>query len=476
MQFLSQHGSCVVLHLTKLDWEYFYKMSNAFGQIDPAAFALAIIGTIWAIEQGLAGFANNWTRRYNIRVLRTIQSSYDQTDLLRPLRRKNHDMSSLSVTLLCAMMVTTFNISSDLLRMGITLCLFAQHANFSLVKILFLGLANMCLRLHVWDLHHDDVLRKPCRSWAFDLEWSELTVKMAIRELCNPGLFGDDLLMILYEVAQFKSGPLACKLPIDDNVTTTSLDDEVSLGELLVAAFALYNVEGSQVIERHDIDVLGLATVTFEQVNPDNQSLVFVSLTIREVLLQFSVNATMQCHQGANCASNAAYLIQYAAATGNRWLLSASMDCIDDKVESNSPYVDDLKNMAYAAGCAIAINHYGKVSTDIQTNPYCDWIHTNFIYRARLPWCQHHTSPRRCHCWLTHFLIMSPETATRLYGANAKRNIIVVAKTEEEGAHVLQSVTGTAAAFVRLSSQSQILTNSTQFRRAKRIVLAGATQ
>ncbi|ORZ11548.1 hypothetical protein BCR42DRAFT_395206 [Absidia repens] len=444
-------------------------MTNAFGQIDPAAFALAIIGTIWAIEQGLAGFATDRLRRYNTKVLSTIQSSYDQTDLLRPLRRKNYDMSGLPVTLLCSMMVSTFNISSWFLRAGITICILAQHANFSLTKILLLGFANVFYRLHHWE--HNGLMRRPCGSWAFDLEWSELTVKMAIRELCNPDLFGDDLLAVLYHVSQFKSGPLACKLPFDKNDTHS--DDEVSLAELLVTAFALYHVDGKKVIEKHDIDVLGLATVRFEKAKSDSHSLVVVSISIKEVILQFSVNATAQCQQERSCASNAAYLIQYAGATGNRWLSMASWERIN---QMNLPgVVDDLKDMADAAGHAIAINHHGKVFTGIQNNHYRNWIHTNFTYRARLPWCQHRAFPRRCHCWLTHFLIMSPEMATRLYGIYVKRNIIVVARNENEGVEILESVPGTSAAFVRLSSQRQIIANSTQFKRTNRIVLAGAT-
>ncbi|CAO3588453.1 unnamed protein product [Absidia cylindrospora] len=339
-------------------------MTSAFGQIDPAAFALAIIGTVWAIEQGLAGFATNWLRRYNIKVLRTIQSSYDQTDLLRPLRRKNHDMAVPSC--------------------------WHHHVPLCSTRQLFtgenplLGLANVFYRLHVWE--HDDPLQRPCGSWAFDLEWSELTVKMAIRELCNPDLFGDDLLAILYHVSQYKSGPFACKLPSDNNNNATHAaadGDQVSLAELLVTAFALYHMDGSQVIERRNIDVLGLATVTFEQAKSDSKSLVAVNLSIKEVMLQFSVNATAQCQQETSCASNAAYLIQYAAATGNRWLLMASLDRINHIVDV--PGTDDLKNMAYAAGSGIALNGRGRTYTDIQNAHYDEWVRTNFIYQDDFP-------------------------------------------------------------------------------------------
>ncbi|CAO3588455.1 unnamed protein product [Absidia cylindrospora] len=378
-------------------------------------------------------------------------------------------MSGLSVTLLCDTMISTFNLSF-FLWIGIKIVILAQHSNFSFVKALCLYLANLSLWCH--PLLYDHPTKHPSESWAFDLEWSELTVTMAIRELCSPGLFGDALLMVLYDISQFKSGPLACKLPIDNKAKMATCDDKANLAELLVAAFALYNVDGRQVMEHQDINVLGLATVMFECVD-DMPSFVTISLYINEIMLQFSVNATAQCQQDLNGAWDAAYLIQYAIATDNQWLLRASKDRINHIV--NVPHTQDLRDMAYADGCAISTNNRGRTYPDIRNSQYWDWILTNFAHHKRLAWCQHHTiSPRMCHCWLTHFLIMSPETATQLYDLHAQRSIIVVARNEDEGAHILESRTGTEDAFVRLSSQSEIITNSTHFKDANSIVLAGA--
>ncbi|ORZ11550.1 hypothetical protein BCR42DRAFT_395208 [Absidia repens] len=461
-------------------------MVGFFGQIDPASFSLAIISVLLSTEQALGGIARDALKSYNIKVLRTIQSSYDQTDLLRPLLHANHDMSGLSVTLLCDMMISTFNISSLCLWTGIKICLFGHYSGFALIQIPCLFLSNISLWCHSLMYYHPT--QTPSGSWTYDLEWSELAVRMSIRELCHPSLFGDNLLTVLYEVSQFKSGPLACKLPIDDNTTTASTcDDKPSLAELLVAAFALYNVNGRQVVQHQEIHLLDdLATVTFECVDAFYPSFVTINLATNTTMLQFSINATAQCQQqeDANGPSNAAYLIQYAIATDNEWLLSAvsSMAHLDDDTgEKGVPPTQVLKDMAYAAGSAIAIYRRGTAYKGVQNSPYWHWILTNFTYRDRLAWCQHHNnnnniSSRRCHCWLTHFLIMSPEAATQLYGVHAKRNIIVVEWTEDDGAHVLGAVTETATAFVRLSSQSQILTNSTQFRRTNRIVLAGAIQ
>ncbi|ORZ11549.1 hypothetical protein BCR42DRAFT_395207 [Absidia repens] len=462
-------------------------MVDIFGSVDPGALVLTIIAVLLGIEQALGGIAKDAMKNYNIKVLRTIQSSYDQTDLLRPLLQTNHDMSGLSVTRLCDMMISNFHISSICLWTGIKLCLFGQRSGFALIQIPCIFLSNVFHFLYSKINRHST--ENPAGSWAFDLEWSELTVKMAIQELCSPGLFGDELLTVLYKVAQFKSGPLACKLPIDDNtITTTTCNDKPSLAELLVAAFALYNVDGRQVVQHHDIHVLDdLSTVTFECVDAFYPSFVTVNLAINTTLLQFSINATAQCQrEDENGPSNAAYLIQYAIATDNEWLLSASMDRLDDDTSGKGvPPTQVLKNMAYAAGSAIAISHRGTAYRGVQNSQYWHWILTNFTYRDRLAWCQHHhhnnnnsnnISPRRCHCWLTHFLIMSPEAATQLYGVHAKRNIIVVDWTEDDGARVLRAVTETATAFVRLSSQAQILTNSTQFRRTNRIILAGVMQ
>jgi hypothetical protein len=46
---------------------------------------------------------------------------------------------------------------------------------------------------------------------------------------------------------------------------------------------------------------------------------------------------------------------------------------------------------------------------------------------------------------------------------------------EDEAAQELESLAMTAAAFVRLSSQSQNIINSTQFKRTNRIVIAGSS-
>ncbi|CAO3588457.1 unnamed protein product [Absidia cylindrospora] len=435
------------------------------GGVDSSSCVTVGIG--WAIEQVLGGMTRHALERYNTKVLQTIQSAYDQTDVLRPLLQRNYDMSGLSVTLLCDRMVSTFNISSLYLRASIKVCLFGQCVGLALVKLPCLLLANLFLWLHL--LYHHPT-RKPSGSWTFDLEWSELTVKMAIRKLRHPGLVGNDLLVVLYQVAQFKSGPLACKLPIDDSVAH---DDHPRLAELLVTAFALYHVDGIQVMEHQDIHILGLATVTFERVHPSLSSAV-VNLTIDENRCRFSVNATAQCQQDPDGAWHAAYLVQYAIATDNKWLLEASLDCINHIVDV--PHIEVLKNMAYAAGCAIAL-HSGRTYPDIQDNPYWNWIVLTRTSVERLAWCQHDRSSRTCYCWLTRFLIMSPETAAQLYTVDAKRSIIVVATSEDDGADVLRGVRETANAFVRLSSQSQIITNSTQFQRTnRRIIVAGTMQ
>ncbi|CAO3588456.1 unnamed protein product [Absidia cylindrospora] len=449
-------------------------MISIFDQIDSAALALTIIGAIWGIEQMLGNIARDALESYNTKVLRTIQTSYDQTDVLQPLLRKKYDMSGLSVTLLCDTMISTFNLSF-LLWMSIKIAIFAQHSNFLFVKITCLHLANVFLWYHslVYDEFHSVLYGYPTTSVSFDLEWSELTVKIAIQELCSPGLFGDGFLMILYDISQFKSGPLACKLPFDKNPTTTC-DNKVSLAELLVTAFALYNVDGSQVIEKQDINVLGLATVMFECVD-EMPSFVTISLSINEIMLQFSINATAQCQQDSKGAWDAAYLIQYAIATDNQWLLRASKDRINHIVDV--PHTEDIKTMAYAAGSAIAL-HSRRTYPEFKDNQYWDWIFTHFTDPSRLPWCQHHTSSfRKCHCWLTRFLIMSPETAAKLYDLHDKRSIIVVANNEDEGAHILETETGKVKGlFVRLSHQSEIITNSTQFQRTNRIILVGATE
>lgn len=133
-------------------------------------------------------------------------------------------------------------------------------------------------------------------------------MKIAIEELRSQ-IFGDNLLSILYQVSQSKSEPLACKLPLEG-----ISDDKVSIAELLVTAFALYNVDGRQVVEKRDIQVLNLATVTFERVDVFYSRFVAVNIYIDEIILQFSINALAQCKSNADTA----YLIQYAIATDNK--------------------------------------------------------------------------------------------------------------------------------------------------------------
>lgn len=141
-------------------------MEGIFGQIDPASFALAIIGTLWGIEQGLGGITKNALKRFNTKTLGIIQSSYDRTDILRPLLRHKHDISDISVSLLCDMLVSTFNISSLPLRIGIKICILAQSSTFSLIKIILLLFANHFLFLHSL-IHYN---QSPDGAWVFDVE------------------------------------------------------------------------------------------------------------------------------------------------------------------------------------------------------------------------------------------------------------------------------------------------------------------
>ncbi|ORE10566.1 hypothetical protein BCV72DRAFT_238697 [Rhizopus microsporus var. microsporus] len=403
-------------------------MESIFGQIDPASFALAVIGTLWAIEQGLGGITKNAMKRFNTKTLGIIQSSYDRTDLLRPLLRHKHDISDISVSLLCDMLVSTFNITSLPLRVGIKICILAQNSTFSLIKIIFLLFANHFLFLHSLIYRN----QSPDGAWVFDVEWSELTVKIAIEEL-RSHIFGDNFLSILYEVSQSKSGPLACKLPSEN-----TFDDNVGIAELLITAFALYNIDGRQVVEKRDIQVLNLATAMFERVNVFYSKFATVSISIDEIILQFSINA----------------LAQY-------FLLHQEVE-------------EALMDMAYAAGHAIAINYRGTTDVAMEKSTYSNWINDNFIYNTPFPWCQHNSSFRKCHCWLTRFLIMDAETAITLYGDYSERDVIVVCMNEDEAVQKFESLAETAAAFVQLSSQSQNIINSTQFKRTDRIVIASS--
>lgn len=435
-------------------------MESIFGQIDPASFALAIIGTLWGIEQGLGGITKNALKRFNIKTLGIIQSSYDRTDILRPLLRHKHDISDISVSLLCDVLVSTFNISSLPLRIGIKVCILAQNSTFSLIKIILLLFANHFLFLHSLIYYN----QSPDGAWVFDVEWSELTVKVAIEELRSQ-IFGDNLLSILYQVSQSKSGPLACKLP-----SKCASDDKISISELLITAFALYNVDGRQVVEERDIQVLNLATVTFERVDVFNSKFVAVNISIDEIILQFSIDALAQCESIADIA----YLIQYAIATDNEWLFNASTDFLPEEIDN--PFDQKLIDMAYAAGRAIAINCRGTTDVTMEKSTYSNWINDNFIYNTRLPWCQHNSSLKNCHCWLTCFQIMDAGTTTLLYGHISERDVIAVCMNEDEAVQELESLAITAAAYVRLSSQSQNIINSTQFKRTKRIVIASSSE
>ncbi|KAG1172663.1 hypothetical protein G6F70_001877 [Rhizopus microsporus] len=434
-------------------------MESIFGQIDPASFALAIIGTLWGIEQGLGGITKNALKRFNTKTLGIIQSSYDRTDILRPLFRHKHDISDISVSLLCDMLVSTFNISSLPLRIGIKICILAQNSTFSLIKIILLLFANHFLFLHSLIYYN----QSPDGAWVFDVEWSELTVKIAIEELRSQ-IFGDNFLSILYQISQSKSGPLACKLP-----SKGTPNDKVNIAELLITAFALYNVDGRQVVEKRDIQVLNLATVTFERANVFYSKYVAVNISIDEIILQFSINALAQCKD----ESDAAYLIQYAIATDNKWLLNASTDFLPEEIDG--PFDQTLIDMAYAAGHAIAIYCRGTTDVTMEKSAYSNWINDNFIYNTRLPWCQHNSSLRKCHCWLTCFQIMDTEAAALLHSSLSERDIIIVCMNEDEAVQELESLAMTAADYVLLSSQSQNIINSTQFKRTDRIVIASSS-
>ncbi|CAO3588454.1 unnamed protein product [Absidia cylindrospora] len=439
-------------------------MGDIFGTVDPASLFFAIVSVIFS-EFLFRGTANDGIKKYNVKVLCTIQFSYDQTDIYRPLRNMGCDLSNISVTRLCGRMTYAFN-TSYLLRFGTFLSIHSQRFNSAIIILGCLAVSNFCHWLHSWKTRIAPGL------WTFDLEWSELTVTMAIEELRDPGRFGDTLLKVLYKVTQLKSGPFACKLPIDDNSPVHD-DDAPTLAELLVATFALYNVDGPQVVEHQEIRIVNLATLTFERVDEFRPSLVAVNVTIETVMTQFAVNATAQCQQDSDGASNAAYLIQYAIATDNHWLLPLSLAHIDNMV--NVPHTHVLREMARAAGNGIALYRRRVTHQDIRNSTYWDWLTANFSFVTPLAWCQHHTiSPNRCHCWLTHFLIMSPEVAAQLYVGKAQRNIIAVTRNEEEGAIALQRRDETRRAFVRLSTQSQNLANSPQFKRTDRIILAVA--
>lgn len=71
---------------------------------------------------------------------------------------------------------------------------------------------------------------------------------------------------------------------------------------------------------------------------------------------------------------------------------------------------------------------------------------------------------------------MDTETAIILYGDFSKRDIIAVCMNEDEAVQELKSLAETAAAFVQLSSQSQNIINSTQFKRTNRIVIADSSR
>ncbi|ORX62667.1 hypothetical protein DM01DRAFT_1003130 [Hesseltinella vesiculosa] len=439
-------------------------MSSIFGQVDPAAFFLAVAGVVLTLEQGVSPIANKALKNYNIRMLRLLQRSYDQTNLALPLMRINHDMSDMSVSILIDMLIMTFNISSMPLWLSIKMCIIAQRSTLSVVKLIFVQFANLFFWIHTIVCRND----KPIGLWVYDLEWHQLTVKAAIEELRSP-VFGDGVLNVLYQISKSKSGPYACKLPLQKNRSAVvgKYDmDEVSLAELLITAFALYNIDGHLVTEKQDIQVLNQATVLFHCLDVVDDSFVSVTIYIGETIFQFSINAASQRRD----IEDRAYLLQYACATKNEWLRRAATGDFQDAGDlDDQPEKRDLIDMAYAAGYAISTSKHGAGNRELVNDFLSNWVDNNFFHNAPLPWCQH-AHGIKCHCHLSCFLIMDPISRCTLV-RHGTRNVIVVTADEKEA---IQKLGEQGYGAVQLASQSQIIVNSSQFKRTSKRILVVA--